>query len=555
MKSIRAGYLLLLFVGALIILPLGMLIFGSITTGSPWKPGEFSLNNYVTMFTGVVFFSPLVNTIIFAGAKTALVLLLGLYLAFVVNRTNSPLKSWVNKLIIIPLITPAFLNSIAWIFLLNPRMGVLNTLLQSVLGLKSPPLNIYSMPGLIFVSSFITFPYVYLILSSGFSTMDASLEEAARTCGARTSSIFGTVTLPIMRPVILSAFLMSIIGGFAAFDSPLYIGLPAGIMVFSMEIYTQAMFTPPNYAMATSLSVILLIIALVMVTLQQRAMKNVQRFTTVRGRGLRPTLINLGRWKYVTAFSILILMIIYTFLPLIILVLVSVFPQFSLLTLNWNELTITNYINMFNYPQVGRALINSLWIPALAALIALIIALFTSYYLVKTSLRFKPILENIAMTPTAMPGIVLSMGILWVFVKTPLFGTAWILLVAYLIGGIPHGLRNTLGALVQIHNEVEEASRVTGASWGRTLVEIIGPLMKNALIAGFIVVLIFSANNLAMPILLYFPGSEVVPVVLYDMWENGHFGYVAALGVFFLVMILAIYLVVRKLLKVDVKFG
>lgn len=532
-----------------------MLFFGSITTGSPFKPGSFSPNNYITLFTSEVFFTPLLNTIIYAGSKTAMVLSMGLYLAWVVNRTNTPLRSWVNKLIIIPLITPAFLNAIAWIFLLNPSMGMMNTLLQRIFGLQSPPFNIYSMPGLVFVSSFITFPYVYLILSAGFSTMDASLEEAARTCGARTSSIFSTVTLPIMRPVILSAFLMAIIGGFAAFDSPLYIGLPAGIMVFSMEIYSQAKFTPPNYAMATALSVVLLIIALAMVSLQQRALRNVQRFTTVRGRGLKPSLINLGRWRYATAFSIIVLMFIYTFLPLAILTLVSLFPRFSLLTLDWNELTIANYLNMFSYPQVGRAIINTLWIPALSALVALTIALFTSYYLIKTNLRYKGILENIAMAPTAMPGIVLSMGILWVFVKTPIYGTAWILFVAYLIHSIPHGLRNIVGSLIQIHNEVEEASRVTGASWVRTLIEITGPLLKNALIAAFIVALIFSANNLAMPILLYFPGSEVVPVVLYDMWENGHFGYVAALGVFFMVMILTIYLAARKLLKVDVKFG
>jgi iron(III) transport system permease protein len=543
---IRAGNFLFLLLLPLVLFPIGYLFYGSFAGGPPWAAGDLSLTNYgkVTELT-----PSLLNTIVLTVGKTVVTLCIGVYLAWVTARTNTPLRGIVPPLMIIGLLLPRYLMCTGWIYLLSPKIGVINVLLQKLFSLESPPFNIYSWFGLILTTFSATLPYVYLIMSTAFMTMDPAFEESARICGGSVSKVFRDITFPMVRPALLSATLLSIIGGFQAFDSPLYIGLPAGIMVLNTHIYYLTKAYPTDYPLAATASTLVTYIVIMIVVLQQFALGKSRRFVTVSGRQYRVGCIDLGRWKFVASVSILIILTIFPILPLITVLLASFFKTFNILLLSPDNLTLNNYVELFTYSKVIRSFINTfISIPASVGL-SVIIGLFVGYCIARTNMKLRGFMENLAMLPASLPSVVLAVALVWTYARTAIYGTILLIVVAFIIYALPYAVRMIIGALFQIHSELEETSRCCGASWFKTFVYIVVPLIKPAIVAAFFVTLIYGVQELSIPIMLRFPGTELASVVIYDLLSEGYREYAAAMGVYVLLIILTLYLAINKLFK------
>jgi len=311
------------------IFPTAMLFYGSFTTAPLGEQGEFSLANYITAYTDPETFSLLLDSFVFATGASVLSLALALALAWITVRTNAPWKGVFELTAIIPNIFPPILIAIAWTLLLSPSVGLLNAVLKSLFGLSESPLNIYSMPGLVFVEGLILTPLAFLIISAALRGMDPALEESARTLGSTQFTIVRRVTLPLMRPAILAAGTLNFVRALESFDTPAIIALPARIEVFTTKIYREALAAyPPDYNLAATYGVSLLAIALVFVALYRRFTSRVETFATVTGKGYRQHTIDLGPWKFAASGGALAILTLIVILPVMMLFLISILPYY-----------------------------------------------------------------------------------------------------------------------------------------------------------------------------------------------------------------------------------
>lgn len=514
--------------------PTAMLFYGSFTTAPLGEPGEATLANYVTAYTDPETYRLLLDSFVFATGSALLSLLFACALAWITVRTNAPFRGIFELTAIVPNIFPPLLIAIAWTLLASPTVGMLNAVLMAVFGLSQGPLNIYSMPGLIFVEGLILTPLGFLIIAAAMRGMDPSLEESARMAGSSQFRIMRRITFPLMRPAILAAGTLNFVRALESFDTPAIIALPARIEVFTTKIYREALAAyPPDYNLAATYGVSLLAIALAFVALYRRFTSRVETFATVTGKGYRPNLIDLGRWRIAasaTALAILTLMVI---LPVTMLFLTSLMPYYHVPTLESAQLaTLKHYVYIFENERVFRALGNSLFLAVAGATIAMALAALTAYITVKTKVRGRGLLDGLTFLPWAFPSTALAIGLLWGYVRLPLpvYGTIGILLIAYVTRFLPYGLRAVSSTIVQIHKELEEASRACGGGLWTTLRRILLPLMRPGLIAGWILLATIFMREFSLSLFLYTPSSEPVGPLLYFLWLDGLTGPLGALG-------------------------
>jgi len=540
--------LLTLIVGFITLPPIFYVIGGSFVAGTPLKVEGFTFEGYLRFADSHVQ-KAIINTFMIAAAKTLIALPIAFLLAWLTTRTDVPGKSIVDSIIPAALLMPGFIAALVWTLLLSPSIGLLNTRVLPMVGLESFTLNIYSFWGIVWVQSTLTVPYAYLILSPALRNIDPSYEESARISGGSTFYVLSTVTFPLIRPAFLSCLILSIVLGIEAFDIPLLIGGPARIPVITTEIYRRATFLPPDYTAASSLALLVLTTALLLITLQRHYTSQSYRFVVITARGYRPTLIKLGRWKYLALFFICFLLTIYVFLPIAILLIVSLFRGYPFSTLS--DFTLDRFVRCLEYPMMQRAFMNTFTTAVFTGLAATTLALFVAYCVGRTNIRMKSVLENLTMLPLAVPSIVLSLGFLWTYIASPLWGTLGVLILAFLAKGLPWGLRSTIGGMVQIDKGLEESSRVCGASWFQTFIRIIFRLLIGSVVASILLIIIFTVRELALPSLLKAYGSEFVSVVLLEMWNNGFLGETAALSFVLIVFITLLSVLLKKLLKTS----
>lgn len=525
-----------LILAFLALFPTAMLFYGSFTTASLGQTGQATLANYVTAYSDTETFTLLLDSFVFALGASLLSLILAVTLAWITVRTNAPLRGILELTAIVPNIFPPVLIAIAWTLLLSPSVGLFNAILKGVFNLSEGPLNIYSMPGLIFVEGLILTPLAFLIISAALRSMDPSLEESARMLGSSQFRIMRRVTFPLMRPAILAAGTLNFVRALESFDTPAIIALPARIEVFTTKIYREALAAyPPDYNLAATYGVSLLAIALAFVYVYRRFTARVETFATVTGKGYRPNTIDLGRWRIAasaTALAILTLMVI---LPVLMLFLISILPYYQVPTLeSWHLITFKHYAYIFENDRVYRALGNSVFLAVAGATIAMALAAITAYITVKTKLRGRGLLEGLTFLPWAFPSTALAIGLLWGYVQlpVPIYATIWILLIAYVTRFLPYGLRAVTSTVVQIHKELEEASRACGGGLWTTFRRIVFPLMRPGLIAGWILLATIFMREFSLSLFLYTPATEPVGPLLYFLWLDGLTGPLGALGIF-----------------------
>ncbi len=521
-------------VAILAVYPTAMLFYGSFTDADLGQKGDLTLANNAAAYGDPETYRLLADSFVFAAGAAAGSMLLAVALAWITVRTNAPLRRVFALVAIVPNIFPPALLAIAWTLLASPSVGLLNAVLKSLLHLEKGPLNIYSMPGLIFVEALVLTPLAYLIVAAALRGMDPSLEESARMLGSSQWRIVRRITFPLMRPAILAALTLNFVRALESFDTPAIIALPARIEVFTTKIYREALAAyPPDYNLAATYGVSLLAIALVFVWLYRRFTARVERFATVTGKGYRPNLVDLGRWRWVAAGAAALILLLIVVLPVLMLFITSLLPYYQVPTLDSIALlTLKHYRYIYQNDRVYQALGNSVFLAVAGATVAMLLAGLVGYITVKTKVRGRGLLESLTFLPWAFPSTALAIGLLWGYVRIPLpiYATIWILLIAYVTRFLPYGLRAVTSTIVQIHNDLEEASRAAGAGAGTTLRRILFPLMRPGLIAGWILLATIFMREFSLSLFLYSPGSEPIGPLLYFLWLDGQIGAVGALG-------------------------
>lgn len=540
-----------LFVFYLAGVPLVMLLYGSVRSAPIGEPGAtYTVQNYVKAYFDREFYLLFWNSIKYAVGTTVVSFLIGTYLAWISERTNTPLKKVFLVMALIPFIIPGILSTIAWILLLSPKIGLVNLAVKELLGLESAPFNIYSMGGMIWAEAIHLYPLVFLLMSAAFRNMDTSLEEASLTAGSSTFTTFRRVTLPLMRPAMFSVLLVMFIRGIEAFEVPALVGVPAKISVFTTKIFLAIHQFPSDFGLAGAYAVTLLAISTAGVLLYQRVTRKEESYATVTGKGYRPRVIDLGGWKYVTCISAALIFFLAVVLPLFVLLWSSFIPYYGVPSRElMAKLTLSNYQYILNYPLALTAFKNSFYLSVGSATLVMLLTSVIAWITVKSKIPGRIFLDNMAFIPIAMPGIVLGVSLIWVYLTLPIpiYGTIWVLLLAYMTKFMPYGIRAASASMIQINKELEEASFASGGTWFQTFRKVILPLLMPGFVAGWIYISIISLRELSTSILLYSYNSTVLSIMAFDLWEGGQYTYVTALGVLMVLLLVAMAYVARKL--------
>jgi iron(III) transport system permease protein len=538
------------------IVPLGFLVWQSFFTPQQAdKAAQFTFGNYIEAYGSSETARLFWNSVKFAIGTSVFAFFLGTALAWMNERTNTPFKNLFFALSIIPLIIPGILFTVAWILLASPKIGIINLVMKSWFGLDASPFDIYSIWGMIWVDGLHYSPMAFLLMSAAFRAMDPALEESAMMSGANVFQVMWRVTLRLSWPAIFATILILFVRAIESFEVPALLGLPVGIQVFTSSIYQAVHRYPSQIGLASAYAVTLLLITTVGVYFQSRLSSRGSKYATMTGKGFRPRQIDLGPWRYVTAGIFIAYFLLIVVLPFAVLLWSSFQKFYSVPSMHaLHNLTLDPYRFILTYPNLTRSVWNSLLLAFGSATVIMLVTSVICWIVVKTKLPGRWLLDNIASLPMVFPGLVLGLSIMIFYLNFDIgiYGTIWIMFIAYITRFMPYGLRYNTTSMLQIHKELEESAAMSGASWGTTFRRIILPLLKPGLVAGWIYVMIVSIRELSSSILLYSPGTEVVSIVIWELWENGQYVELSALGVMF---ILALFVLVMLAQWLGKKFG
>ena len=513
---------------------------------------EFTLRYYSELLRELQVIEPFFNTVIFSVGSAFLATTVGATIAWIVTRTDTPLRGLGYFTAFASFGTPFILYTIGWILLLG-KAGPVNYWLKQLFDQTAPVINVYSMTGMIFVESMLWSPFVFLMLAASFRSMDPSLEEASAACGARLWQTLRKVSLRLMLPAFFSVVLLIFIRSFEAFEIPALIGLPGDIRVLTTSIYLDSQRMPPTYGRAGAFSVLLMVVVAATLYFYFRVTREGEKFTTVTGKGYRPTQIPLGRWRYLTAAMLLVYSFVLLVLPFLIILWASVLPFYMQPSISAASMfTLENFVTAIQFPKITESIKNSVLLGLGAATAVMLLTTFASWVLVRTKVRGRWLLDLFTTLPLLFPGIVMGLAILrfYLHVPIPIYGTLWILLVAFVTRYIPYGIRYTHSGLLQLHKELEEAAYTSGGSWTNCMRRITLPLLTPSFLGGWVFVFLLSAKELSMSILLVSPHTPVVSVAIYELWENGQVNELAAFGVIWTAILVSValtyYVIARR---------
>jgi iron(III) transport system permease protein len=540
-----------LFVLYLAGVPLAMLVYGSFRSAPIGEPGAtYTIQNYIKAYFDREFYLLFLNSLYYAIGVCITTFLIGTYLAWVSERTNTPFKKVFIVMSLIPFIIPGILSTISWILLLSPKIGLINIVIKELLGLEKAPFNVYSMGGMIWAEGIHGYPLVFLLMSAAFRNMDTSLEEAALSAGSSTFTTFRRVTLPLMRPAMFSVILIIFVRAIEAFEVPALIGVPAKISVFTTKIFLAIHQFPSDFGLAGAYAVTLLVISSTGVLIYGRITRREERYATVTGKGYRPRVIDLGPWKYLTLATAFLIFSLAVIFPVFVLLWSSFIPYYGIPSKElMDKLTLANYKYVLNYPLAMTAFKNSFYLSVGSATLVMLLTSVIAWVTVKSKLPGRALLDSMTFIPIAMPGIVLGVSLIWVYLTLPIpiYGTIWVLLLAYITKFMPYGIRAASSSMIQINKELEEASLASGGTWLQTFRKVLLPLLMPGFVAGWIYISIIALRELSTSILLYSYDSTVLSIMAFDLWEGGQYTYVCALGVMMVMVLIAMAFVARKL--------
>lgn len=538
------------------IIPLGFLLWQSFfTPQTATVPAVFTFGNYITAYTNSDTVRLFWNSLKFAVGVSAFSFVVGTALAWMNERTNTPFKSLFFALSLIPLVIPGVLFTIAWILLGSPKIGIINLALMNLFNLQGPVFDIYSMSGMIWVDGLHYSPMAFLLMTAAFRAMDPSLEESATMSGANVFQVLWHITLKLAWPAIFATFLILFVRAIESFEVPALLGLPVGIQVFTSSIYQAVHHYPSQVGLASTYAITLLLITTIGIYFISKLSSSGSKYSTMTGKGFRPRQIDLGRWRWAAAGVFFLYFSLIVVLPFLVLLWSSFQRFYSVPSMEaLKNLTLDPYRFVLTYPNIARSLWNSLFLAVGTATVIMLITSVICWITVKTKLPGRWLLDNLASLPMVFPGLVLGLALMIFYLNVDIgvYGTMWIMFIAYVTRFMPYGLRFNTTSMLQIHKELEESSAMSGASWGTTFRRIILPLLKPGLMAGWIYIMIVSIRELSSSILLYSPGTEVVSIIIWELWENGQYVELSALGVLFILALFGLVLIAQAIGK---KFG
>ena len=543
-RSLDPRYLLLsacaLFILVLVIYPLWQVFYRSFL-----HQGVLSLQNYHKVFTNPTYYRALFNSIWISVAAAVLCMGLGTLFAFLVIRTDLPYKRTLRSLIVLPYAIPSFFSAIAWIQLLGPQ-GYLTRFIINLLGWDSAPWNIYSPGGIVFVLTVHYFVLVFITVAGALGRMDASLEEAARASGANTYRIMREITLPLVLPAILAGGLLAFIGAIANFGIPALLGMRARFFVLTTSIYYALAI--PDFPLATALSGMLVMVAFAFLTLQLWLQRGEGKYTVIGGKSVHPAELRIGPPKNAIFLFTIVVVFFVSIVPILSMFLTALIKYWGA-PLVPGSFTLDHFAYILNLDAANRALFNSLVLAAIAATVTMFVGTIISYMHVKARLKGSRLLDFLATIPYAVPHTVIAIAVILAWSRPPvsLYGTLWIILAAYLAIYIPFAVRATNSTLQQIHNSLEEAARVSGARLLQRLRDVILPLSRPGMIAGWILVFMPGLRELTISILLYAHGTETIGVVVYNLQDAGYREVAAALACIVIILLIAGNMLIRRL--------
>jgi iron(III) transport system permease protein len=523
------------------LVPVAFLLWQSfLTPETAAAPARFTFENYGIAYNSAETVRLFGNSIAFGVGSSSVAFMSGTFFAWVNERTNTPFKSLFFALSLIPLVIPAILFTVSWILLASPKIGVVNFVLQALSGTDYVFVDLYSMGGMIFVDGMHQSPLAFLMMTAAFRAMDPALEEAALMSGATVPQIARRVTLKLALPAALATLLILFVRAVESFEVPALLGLPVGIEVYTSSIYQAIQRYPSEVGLASAYAVTLLLIAFLCVYAQSRVTAEVGKFSTVTGKGFRPRMMNIGRWRYLTMAIFVAYFMIIVALPFLVLVWCSLQKFYSAPSLAaMKSLSLDAYRAVFAYPDIGAVIWNTAVLAVSAATVIMMMTSVLAWIVVRTRIPGRWVLDQLASLPLVFPGLVLGLAIMicYLHVGIGVYGTLWIMLIAYVTRFMPYGMRYSMTSLLALHKELEESAAMSGASWRMAFRRIILPLLKPGLIAGWIYIVIVSVRELSGSILLYSPGSEVVSIMIWEYWQNGQYVELSALGVMLIVVL------------------
>ena len=544
----------------LVLVPLAVLVVSAFKpTGLLRDPG-FTLAHVVETYSSAQFWSLVGATLLFAAGSTALALVLGGVLAWLVERTDLPAPALVRALVILPMATPPFLLAISWIILLSPRTGVINALAKSAFGLDAPPFNIYSLGGMIFVEGLALVPSAFLILAPAARNLDPGLEESALMSGAGPLQLIFRIILPLLLPALAGTAIFLMIVSFVVFDVPGTIGMPSRIFVLSSQIYSLVADSPrgiPEYGKVSAMALMFTLGLLALTLLYHRLMRHAGRFATVTGRGYRPRPFRLGKLRWLAIAAVALYFLCAVLAPLLILVWTSVMPFQAPVSMAAARMaTLANHREFFANPFIEAATVNSIVVAVTASTAVAALSLVTAWVSIKSRAPGRRAIDALAFLPLAMPGVLIATALIYVYLAVkiiPIYGTIWIIAVAYLTIYLSFGSRTMNGIVLQLHSELDEAARMSGAGLFATVRRIIVPLAAPGLAAVWIWVFAHCLRELTAALMLQGADNATLPALLYSYWSGGETNKAAAVGVWLVIGLLAVVIIWQVLARLTAR--
>ncbi len=529
----------------LIVLPLSWLVYYSVRDPA----GGFTIRNFVELATDPTFLDPLVTTVILALSSAAICCAVAAPLAWLVARTDMPLRRTVRALVTASFVTPPFLGAIAWELLAAPNSGLLNQLFRALTGAEPDDylFNIYTLPGVIFVISCYTFPYVFVLVANTLDRMPGDLEDASSILGGSTWTTARRVTVPLAMPALLAGALIAFLQAMTLFGSPAILALPAGFHTMTTKIWSLFQY-PPKLELAAAASLPLM--ALTVALLRAEAIILGRRgYSVVGGRHGDPRRLALGRWKWAALAAALLVLLNPVFLPYAALV-NAAFSRVPSEFVSFENVTLHNIAFVFfELSSTGVAARNTLILCTSAATIGTVMAVVIAYITSRKVIGWHKTLGFLATAPVAVPGIVLGVGLFLAYTRPPfvLYGTLWILLIAFITIALPAAYQQLQSALRVVSPDLEEASRILGATRLGTLSRITAPLLRTSLIATWCFIFIGVIRELSAAIMLFTSDTKVISVLIFDLNESGDLGAIAVLGIVMLVFTFAVIALINRI--------
>lgn len=543
------AFIFLLLMGV-VIYPSVNLVWNSLQVGE-----QFSFGNYISVFGSNRYFGVIYNSLFVSTFGTVGAVTLGLFLAWLIARTDIPLKPVWRALVIVPYLIPPFIGAIAWVYLLGP-VGFINRFFRDLTG--EPLFVIYGQWGIILVMIFYTYPIAYLVNVGPLRQMNPVLEEAGRISGANTFKTLRDITLPLMLPSIGASALLIFMSLMANFGIPTVLGFRERYFVLTNEIYRIILTADMdnNLQIAAALSMVLVFIAVIAIWLQNR-LRAGRQYTVLSGKNEQPRLVQLGVWRYPAAAFVALIILITVVAPLIAILLTSLQRALGV-PITLQTITFDHYTTVFGLSKVHNAFQNSLILATTSATIIVLLAMLIGYLTVRQKITGRGVLNTIIIIPYAIPGTVVALAMILAFLRplpvlnVSIYNTIWILLIAYIARFLAFGVQAVSSALEQVHASLEEAARISGADPVVTFKDIVAPLISSSLFAGWFLAFMPALTELTLSALLFSPGNETLGQVVFGLNQEGQVNLTAALAFLVTMGVLLLHLSIRLVTRVRV---